>query len=628
VGHDDPLGDITVSLETLLSSDMLEHTFDDVPLSTQGTATFSVQWKPKNNSHPVVMEWIRSDKQMSAVMHKTIIAAVTKEQPVDHRKALDISELYVEGEKLEEEPPNGTQVHVPAVYRELLPMTREVGGPKNLFDEIAARFAERGVTVYDRPACGVPTVVVLSPELYQRQDLTKQLLNCFPLNQREDLAKQVRRAPRPGAGANWLASGTGANTRQSARLSAQRDSAASVGNDMLSVSLYSTAQSLQWYTSRCPDLFKPIVLTQSFQQWPASKVLQKIVVGRIAIELGKLPAPPVDEDGDLFYYEFEVEPPPDPAPVEEPTPPPKSAASSVLEFLTAPFRKPMQLEGDAVEEVKYNERGSIILEDGAFFSQAVVSSKLHEPEKTGNVLGFLSAPFRKKPVEETNLFAQTAISSKAKPTPKPKPESHAQQVLAVVEDSNFTKRGSLVLEEGAFFAQTAVKSPVLKHNLKHVEVGQGGLTREESHLPSEYFDEEPAAEAAPELKKTAAFNSRGSIELEGDALAAKAAERVGASHEKSRLELPELKHVEAGQGGLTREQSHLPPGMFDEEPAAEPALPLKHVEVGQGGLTPELIHLQLGAFEEPKSAAELTKATKSKMKKVASFNARGSIVFN
>ena len=46
--NDDPLGELHVPLEPLRTSD--RHAFESFPLSTQGTATFGVQWIPEGGA--------------------------------------------------------------------------------------------------------------------------------------------------------------------------------------------------------------------------------------------------------------------------------------------------------------------------------------------------------------------------------------------------------------------------------------------------------------------------------------------------------------------------------------------------------------------------------------------------
>ena len=62
--NDDQLGELHVPLEPLRTSD--RHAFESVPLSTQGTATFGVQWIPEGGAGAILPSFLASSTGPSA----------------------------------------------------------------------------------------------------------------------------------------------------------------------------------------------------------------------------------------------------------------------------------------------------------------------------------------------------------------------------------------------------------------------------------------------------------------------------------------------------------------------------------------------------------------------------------
>jgi hypothetical protein len=182
-------------------------------------------------------------------------------------------------------------------YRELQPLNKTKGGPANLYDEVAACFAKTGVTVRDTKAAGVPTILLLCDELYDRPEVVNMIAMDMPAapktagsgGRRASALGGARRASamaaRPAAvgGDARRASVMSGGPRRLSTLSSAQTALMSTGDGESVIPLFSTAHLLSWYFNRLPDRLKFTgVLGYKFDKWPSSQLLQEAAAESVA----------------------------------------------------------------------------------------------------------------------------------------------------------------------------------------------------------------------------------------------------------------------------------------------------------------------------------------------------------
>ena len=133
-------------------------------------------------SFPDVLEWHRDERRFVDVVLKSIAGTVTTKQPAGVKQAMTLADLRISDEKPEPAHYGHHAVHLLPEYRELKPTVKGEDAHASLFDEIADSFAECGVRVIERRMEGVPSVVLLCPELFERLEMVHALLSILPAN--------------------------------------------------------------------------------------------------------------------------------------------------------------------------------------------------------------------------------------------------------------------------------------------------------------------------------------------------------------------------------------------------------------------------------------------------------------
>jgi len=293
----------------------------------------------KQHALPDVLEWHRGDKRLNNVVIKTILAKVSKEQPYGRLRVASLQQLRISDEPVSTPSSADLGVHIPTEYRHLAP-TAKGATEWSLFEELASRFAAAGLSVYSKPHEDTPTVLMLSPELYNRPELCLELSKHIPdtdqLVATDNVKKRNRgsvmgRASIMGGGGGGRASISGG--RRGSNLLLQLDQPALTltqavseaemqesrwlpkfscfgrrkgedqkakdddvhAVDMIStaggaafVPLFSTQSTLSWYANTCPTTLADGALTSlKFDKWPASRDLQEAMVFSIANEMKK-----------------------------------------------------------------------------------------------------------------------------------------------------------------------------------------------------------------------------------------------------------------------------------------------------------------------------------------------------
>jgi len=267
----------------------------------------------------MVIEWHRNDQSFHKSVLKEIMAAVTAQQPFGSRNVSPSNLLCIGKDDVIVPPPPGVTIHIPSEYHELKPMSGHAG---SLYEELSQCFVASGVAVSEDPALGVPTLLLLCPELNTRPDVASGLtLHLPPIKSAAPSATgpgtagvarrrgSVARADRTravgvlghGSAArkqSVIQSGRGPSLVTSARrgsLSSPTPGGEAFGgvDGMLFLPLFSTKQMLPWYRARCPvTLSSSGIFEYCFNKWPSSPALQRVAAGAIAVSLGALPPRP------------------------------------------------------------------------------------------------------------------------------------------------------------------------------------------------------------------------------------------------------------------------------------------------------------------------------------------------
>jgi len=267
---------------------------------------------------PEELEWHRDDRRFTDVVLKTILAKATAQEPKAQLRATKLSQLRISDETPFRVPPTGLGigVHIPAIYRELAP-TAQGGSARSLFEELALRLSAHGITVHQSITSGAPTLFLVCPELYARPDLVSNLADLLPDEAQETkrgTATEVSREQGTSP-VEFLTFMSVGNKVKPARLSLSavkprrvsvmaprrastmlnqanvpgRASRASLRGKTEVLGLFSTASTLSWYSSNCPQKLTDAVSLTSieFDKWPTSVALQDAAAVAIAKELLK-----------------------------------------------------------------------------------------------------------------------------------------------------------------------------------------------------------------------------------------------------------------------------------------------------------------------------------------------------
>lgn len=472
-----------------------------------------------------VVEWFRNDERFSNVVLKTIVANIVAVQPTKNANAAHVSQM-----KISSEPPLripktglGLGVHIPAEYLELAP-TAAGSTEASLFHEVATRFLAFGIRVHAHPTAGTATVFLLCSELYERPDLMHALAQMLPPKDDEEEKPTLPSRLSVSGSVQMLKTQSTSSSTRSVLLKHTDTPGAPLQITATAawLPLFSTSTTLSWYSSQCPSSLGSTGAgdTFEFDKWPTSQPLQEAAVLSIAkdmiarrddlvlestgslstavdmarealkhkdrdekpVEAHQLPPPmmptkdlarpnnvpalPMTEMSEEQKHPLgapalpsdvatdveapsttEVDPPPPPKAVEAPStaevdaptkedvpatkevdapptqqvdvPPIRLTKISLAEAVEAlPSPSFPSIGGIVFEEDELNERGSLILEEGAIFAQAVISSK--PADRTMPSLG----------------------------------------AVAVEADTEFNDRGSLVLDkEGDVFLAQAQAGP-------------------------------------------------------------------------------------------------------------------------------------------------------------------------
>jgi len=267
---------------------------------------------------PEELEWHRDDRRFTDVVLKTILAKATAQEPKAQLRATKLSQLRISDETPFRVPPTGLGigVHIPAIYRELAP-TAQGGSARSLFEELALRLSAHGITVHQSITSGAPTLFLVCPELYARPDLVSNLADLLPDEAQETkrgTATEVSREQGTSP-VEFLTFMSVGNKVKPARLSLSavkprrvsvmaprrastmlnqanvpgRASRASLRGKTEVLGLFSTASTLSWYGSNCPQQLSGALSLSSieFDKWPLSTALQDAAAIAIAKELLK-----------------------------------------------------------------------------------------------------------------------------------------------------------------------------------------------------------------------------------------------------------------------------------------------------------------------------------------------------
>jgi len=266
---------------------------------------------------PDELEWHRDERRFTDVVLKTILAKATAEEPKAQRRATRLSQLSISDETPFRVPPTGLGigVHIPALYRELAPTAQGSNAP-SLFEELAFRLSAHGIRVHQTTTAGAPTVFLVCPELYDRPDLVCKLVDLLPeldhtretkrgAARRQSISKAVSAAVRSTVRRASIMQPSRSSIRQTRRGSTVqprrgsamlsqanvpgRTSLGSSDGDEAFLGLYSTASTLSWYGSNCPQQLSGALSLSSieFDKWPLSTALQDAAAIAIAKELLK-----------------------------------------------------------------------------------------------------------------------------------------------------------------------------------------------------------------------------------------------------------------------------------------------------------------------------------------------------
>jgi hypothetical protein len=278
---------------------------------------------------PDMLEWHRDEKYFTDFALKTIVAKATRAQPFHCRKAERVEQL-----RMGDEAPFSVAVSVYLLpeYSQLRALTKP---GMNLFEELETAFTTRGIEVLQEPAPDAATVVLVSPELYERPEIAvKVAVRLEKLTGSADGQKRrkssmlggqrkaslLKRSPtislkRAPTMSSLKRQGTTALKRQgTTRLSVARKSTrflertgeddteppivlklAGIGDGSLIraadgslwMGLFSTSNTPSWYANRCPSRLKALLSTFVFAKWPVSPALQDVAVAEVGRTLAE-----------------------------------------------------------------------------------------------------------------------------------------------------------------------------------------------------------------------------------------------------------------------------------------------------------------------------------------------------
>jgi len=360
----------------------------------------------------------------------------------------------------------GFGVHIPPEYRELAPTSPGSKEP-SLFHEIASMFLGCGITVHQNPIPGAATVIVLCPELYSRPDLVHSISCLLPSHQtqaetNEAAAKPNRRGSfaLEAGGARRRSSGiidTSAITGGGAPNQAERGSMQIIQGDSREVMtqmtntawlpMFSTASTLSWYGNQCPSALREKGALDSFEfePWPTSPSLQEAATIAIAKDM----LTRVDELAMMGAPAPRL-PAPSVATGYKPGQLPDQPRPKARRLQDQPRPKARRLQDQPRPKARRLSIGGVLVEADAKFKERISAIPALPLNATDHLAGATD-----------DLAGATDHLAGAPIEPR-------LEVMTITEDTNFNRRGSLELEEGAFFAQVILSTkPETKKRVSH-----------------------------------------------------------------------------------------------------------------------------------------------------------------
>ena len=127
---------------------------------------------------PDVLEWHQDNSRFVNLVLKTVAGTITTKQPPGAKRAMGLDDIKCTDEKPLPPTFGLHHVHLLPEYRMLKPTSKN-SEHESLFDEIASSFASHGLEVQENCEHGVPSIVFLCPELYNRPELIIALENLL-----------------------------------------------------------------------------------------------------------------------------------------------------------------------------------------------------------------------------------------------------------------------------------------------------------------------------------------------------------------------------------------------------------------------------------------------------------------